>query len=60
MARIFSGDDTSLQTLVWDGLKPITSRLSMRLSSRRNNFDRAMNLGLDCGLRGDFCVLAAE
>lgn len=44
VARIFNGALTSWQMFVWEGLNPITSRLSIRLSLNKNIFERAMKL----------------
>lgn len=46
VARIFKGALTSLLTFVWEGLNPITSRLSTLLSLSRNSLERAMNLSI--------------
>ena len=44
VAMILRGALTSLLTFVWEGLKPITSKLSTLLSFRRKRRDRAMKL----------------
>lgn len=60
VASIFKGAFTSLFILVWEGLKPMTNKLSTLLSLSKNILDKAIKLIILNNLRRYFSVIPSK